>query len=247
MLLVIIIFLSYRQKQKYNLIQLEREKDKLLIDLNEQRQRYLTEVVNIQETERRHIAENLHDDLGGALSAIKVNLSSWLYKNQSQGLDNKLLHIESMVDNACDRVRVIAHDLMPPELVKLGFNYAIESLVDNINQTGKVNIHLSNELAEKQLKPEIEIAVYRIVNELLTNMLRHSNAQNASLQLFVSECIFTVIAEDSGIGFDTNITVAGIGLGNIKSRVAALNGSITIDSAPNKGSLFLIEIPFKGD
>ncbi len=247
MLLAVLIFRSYKQKQKNNLLQLERKNDKLLIEMNEQRQKHMSEVVNIQETERKHIAENLHDELGGALSAIKVNLSSWLYKNQNQGQDNKLLKIESMVDNACVQVRTIAHDLMPPELVKLGFNYAIESLVVNINQNGKVNIQLSNELAEKQLKPEIEIAVYRIVNELLTNILRHSKAQNASLQLFVSEGILTVIAEDNGVGFDTNAMVAGMGLGNIKSRVAALNGSMTIDSSPNRGSSFLIDIPFKGD
>ena len=152
-----------------------------------------------------------------------------------------------MVDNACTHVRTIAHDLMPPELVRLGFNYAIESLVVNINQTGKLDIHLSNELTEKQLGPEIEIAVYRIVNELLTNTLRHSKAQNASLQLFVSEGILTIIAEDNGIGFDKNAMVTGMGLGNIKSRVAALNGSITMDSAPNKGVSFIIDIPFTGD
>jgi len=102
-------------------------------------------------------------------------------------------------------------------------------------------------LTEKQLGPEIEIAVYRIVNELLTNTLRHSKAQNASLQLFVSEGILTIIAEDNGIGFDKNAMVTGMGLGNIKSRVAALNGSITMDSAPNKGVSFIIDIPFTGD
>jgi signal transduction histidine kinase len=102
-------------------------------------------------------------------------------------------------------------------------------------------------LNEKQLSQEIEIAVYRILNELLTNTLRHSKAQNASLQMFVADNILTVIAEDNGISFDTNVITAGIGLGNIKSRVAALNGSITIDSSPNRGSSFIIEIPFKGD
>jgi signal transduction histidine kinase len=247
MLLAIIIFRSYRQKQKDNLVEMERKNDKLSIEINEQRQKHLTEVVNIQETERKRIAENLHDELGGALSAIKVNLSSWLYKNQSQVQDNKLSQIESMVDNACTQVRTIAHDLMPPELVKLGFNYAVESLVNKMDQNGKVNIHLSNELADKQLNPDIEIAVYRIINELLTNTIRHSNAQNASLQLFLSDGMLTVISEDNGIGFDTNVMVSGMGLGNIKSRIAALNGCVTIDSAPNRGSSFLIEVPHNGD
>jgi signal transduction histidine kinase len=247
MLFVVIIFRGYRQKQRDNLMRLEGKNDKLLIEINEQRQKHMSEVVNIQETERKRIAENLHDELGGALSAIKVNLSSWLYKNPNHDHDNKLSNIENMVDNACDKVRTIAHDLMPPELVKLGFNYAIESLVNRMSQNGKVNIQLSNGLAEKQLSPEIEIAVYRIINELLTNTLRHSKAQNASLQMFVADNILTVIAEDNGIGFDTNVITAGIGLGNIKSRVAALNGSITIDSSPNRGSSFIIDIPFKGD
>ena len=244
-MLATLIFRSYKQNQKNNLQRLNEKNDKLLIEMNEQRQKHLSEVVNLQETERKRIAENLHDELGGALSAIKVNLSSWLYNNQNQ--DNKLLQIESMVDNACVQVRTIAHDLMPPELVKLGFNYAIESLVNKMDQNGKINIHLSNELAEKQLNTEIEIAVYRIINELLTNTLKHSKAQNASLQMYLAESVLTVIAEDNGIGFDTNAVGAGMGLGNIKSRVAALNGSITIDSTPNKGSSFLIEIPFKGD
>ena len=91
MLLAILIFRSYKQKQKENLMQLEGKNDKLLIEINEQRQKHLSEVVNIQETERKHIAENLHDELGGALSAIKVNLSSWMYLNQNNGKDNKLV------------------------------------------------------------------------------------------------------------------------------------------------------------
>jgi len=246
-LLTIVIFRSYKQKQKNNLERLKGKNDTLLIEINEQRQKHLSEVVNIQEKERKRIAENLHDELGGALSAIKVNLSSWMYQNQSQVQDNKLIQIESMVDIACTQVRTIAHDLMPPELAKLGFNYAIESLVDKMDQNGKIIIHLSNELAEKQLKPEIEIAVYRIINELLTNTLRHSKAQNASLQLFISDGFLTIIAEDNGIGFDSNTMGAGMGLGNTKSRIAALNGSITIDSAPNRGSSILIDIPFIGD
>jgi two-component system, sensor histidine kinase LadS len=224
---------------------LKSQNDLLQWKILDQNRKHLTEVITIQESERKRIAEDLHDELGGSLSAIRVNLSAWAHRHPKE--EAELKPVENLVDNACEQVRAIAHHLMPPELVILGFTKALENLVIRMNKSDGPAITIQNDLGEFHFEPSTEIALYRVLNEILTNILRHSQAKNASLQVFKSDGRLFVIAEDDGIGFDTKDQVNGIGLVNIRSRVQALGGTLNIDSSPGNGTTIIIDIPFIGD
>ncbi|MBP6412340.1 MAG: sensor histidine kinase [Bacteroidia bacterium] len=239
--IVLIAFLAINRnklKQK-NLLQSERMRQKELQS---------KAILEAEETERKRIAAELHDGVGQILSAAKLNLSSLgshLDNSNQQATLPYTTSIE-LVDDAVKEIRAISHNLMPNALVKSGLVAAVKEFVSKLNNSDKLKINLEITGLQQRLEPTSETILFRVLQELVSNIVKHANANQISIQLLQHENEITLMVEDNGIGFDTSSKdeMNGLGLKNIQSRIAFLNGQFNIDSATGKGTTVVIEIPF---
>ena len=196
-----------------------------------------------QESERKRIAEDLHDGLGGLLTSIKIQFRFLEHEVQGIRSSAPFLKTERMLDRACQEVRRIAHNMMPETLFELGLVPAIEELIQSI-PADALDIHLQIINTPNRCEEETEIMVYRITQEIINNVLKHALATKLILQFAFHEEMLHVVAEDDGIGFaETEMTSLGKGLNSIKSRVEYLQGEIEVDSRINVGTTISISIP----
>lgn len=198
-------------------------------------------VMEAEEKERVRIARELHDSLGQMLSAAKMNISAMDSYNDD---DAKLAgNAKKLIDDSVKEVRTISHNLMPTSLMEKGIEPALNELAAKINDTGLMQIDLLVSAGEERLDSSVEIAIYRIVQEVVNNMIKHSKANHVEVMLdYNAEKVYLSI-KDNGVGFDTaNIeTSSGIGWRNIFSRVYMMNGDVQIQSQPGRGTLVNIE------
>ena len=150
------------------------------------------------------------------------------------------------MDDAVKEIRAISHNLMPNALVKSGLVAAVKEFVSKLNNSDKLKINLEITGLQQRLEPTSETILFRVLQELVSNIVKHANANQISIQLLQHENEITLMVEDNGIGFDTSSKdeMNGLGLKNIQSRIAFLNGQFNIDSATGKGTTVVIEIPF---
>lgn len=241
-LLIILVlgYFNYRHRQK---LQQQR-----IAELETQQQLTATEAVLKGESqERTRLAKDLHDGLGGMLSGIKYSLNT-MKGNLVMTPDNAEAFERSidMLDSSIQEMRRVAHNMMPEALVKFGLDTALRDFCLHISQSGALKIsYQSIGLAGIPLEQTVAVTIYRIVQELINNTIRHAAAQNAVVQLSVTAAILSVTVEDDGKGFDiaTLKQSAGIGWSNIENRIHFLNGKLDIQSAENKGTSVLIELP----
>ncbi|OSZ79357.1 hypothetical protein CAP35_14185 [Chitinophagaceae bacterium IBVUCB1] len=198
-------------------------------------------VMEAEEKERVRIARELHDSLGQMLSAAKMNISAMDSYHQDEA---KLVNnATKLIDDSVKEVRNISHNLMPASLMEKGIETALNELAAKINDTGLLQIDLLISTGEQRLDSSAEIAIYRIVQEVVNNMIKHSKANRVEVMLdYNAEKVYLSI-KDNGVGFDTaNIeTSTGIGWRNIFSRVYMMNGDVQIQSQPGRGTLVNIE------
>lgn len=233
----LVLWFFYRQRQKI--------KDKEILALNNRQEVVKLEaLINGEEKERIRLAQDLHDGINGDLAVIKYKVSSI----EKSKLDTKekaaYNEVINMLDNAVEQVRRISHNLVPPSLHNFDLIEAIQQFCSKQNASHSVNIsfqYFGNRLV---LKKENETAIYRIIQELLNNIIKHSNASEALVQLNNHDSKLSITLEDNGKGFDVNTSNNGIGLQNIKSRVSFLKANLDINST-SKGTTFSIEIDLK--
>lgn len=236
-----IVFLSFALTQRYNF--LKKEKRILLKEKAELQIALVDDVFAAQENERARLARDLHDDLGGTLSAIKLNLTAFKVSVASLNEKNQMFYAQTigMIEKACLNLREIAHDLMPKNLEKLGLIDALREQLLHLKQTSKIDFEFVYDI-NNPFAPELELSIYRIIKELINNIEKHSCATKASLQLLYADSQITIMCEDNGIGFDTEKKQMGLGLSNITSRINYLKGTFYIDSN-NNGTSITIQIP----
>jgi signal transduction histidine kinase len=194
-----------------------------------------------QEQERRRIAQDLHDSIGGLLSLLKLHLNDFLKKAKSRGDDlTEVKDIFKVLDTTADSVRSISHSLAPSTLTKLGLVPAIFEMYQHIDEP-KFTI-LVNGFKER-LELNKEMALYYIIQECVSNIQKHAQAKEVSIQFNQVGAKVSVNIEDDGIGFDTSIISKGKGLENINVRVKEhLRGDIVIDSTPGNGTIVMIKM-----
>jgi two-component system, NarL family, sensor kinase len=190
-------------------------------------------------TERARLSRDLHDGLGGMLSVAKLKITSM--KGNMTIPEESVASLNSaidLLDTSIKELRRVAHNLMPESLMKYGLNAALS---DFCLSTDKVKYHFFG--IDRRPDEKTEIATYRIVNEVVNNALRHSEAANINVQLLIDESRLHVTVEDDGKGFDTPIVEdgGGNGLKNIRSRVTSLGGTLEIFSEPGKGTEVNVE------
>lgn len=201
--------------------------------------------MDAEENERRKIADQLHDEVNAMLALASLNISSTLEKGmQDEQAEKKLNKAHEVLGSVTTTIRDLSHRLTPLVIEKFGFRKAIEDLADTINLTEKIKLETVVVGFEntKKYTPAFLNDLYRIVQELLHNVLKHSKAPHALLELVEHEQHISMMVEDDGIGIAEDLSVKGKGLNGIQSRIAYLNGKIEISRRKENGTLIVIEI-----
>jgi len=188
----------------------------------------------------------LHDRLGSMLSTVKLYFSSVeeqmdKLKEQNKEQYNKANHL---LDEACEEVRKISHNLVSGELIKFGLLSSLQQMKRTIEDAGQLKINVLAFGIENRLDSMVEIELYRIIQELVNNILRHSKATEVTIQLNKSEKNLNIVVEDNGIGFDLKSVKEGMVLKNIRTRVNKLKGFLSVDSSKGRGTTTIIDIAF---
>ena len=204
-------------------------------------------MVATQEEERKRISRDLHDDIGTKLSALKLFLSS-LGEKASDTNNKEIISLaessEQFIKEAMLDVRQLLLNLSPTILEEFGFTIAVEGLVNKFNETKQIHFNLVIFGMKTRLKKDYELALYRITQELINNVLKHAKAKQVSLQIGQRDEKIILMIEDDGLGFDINAHKEGYGLHNLDARTKLMHGTMAIDSHPGKGTSVLIEIPY---
>ncbi|MFN0175916.1 MAG: tetratricopeptide repeat protein [Saprospiraceae bacterium] len=201
----------------------------------------LSAMIEGQEKERSRIAADLHDGLGGLLTSVKSHFNSLPKPATDQDLFRKTNHL---IDDACVEVRRISHNMMPRALALSGLPGALEDLAQDLDKQGiRCQLEMIG-LEEKTLNPTQSVNIYRIIQELTNNVVKHAQADHLLLQLIRRDNTLTIIAEDNGQGFDVQkaMTQKGLGLSSIESRVKFLQGTIEWDAVPGEGTVVSIQL-----
>lgn len=190
-----------------------------------------------EEEERARIARELHDGLGGILAVLKMKFSSQTNKtNQDQT-------IVKLLNQTADEIRKTAHNLMPDSINNLSIEEALTTYIEMINRTdGNLIIELQIQTQITQTNASSKLSLYRILQELLQNIVKHSQASFAVIQIFKQNNKLHILVEDNGIGFDFSNAKKGLGLTNLETRIKILNGKILFHSTPGRGTTINIEL-----
>lgn len=192
-----------------------------------------------EEQERKRLAIDLHDGLGGRLAAIKTRLSHIASANP-KGAEGDLLLLQEQLDISSNELRRIARNMMPESLLQLGLEPALKDMCDSMT-SASTQINFETFGWDNTLSQEKQLNIYRIVQELITNAIRHAQATDVLVQCSQNAGVFFITVEDNGKGFSMPGISKGIGLGNIRTRVEYLNGKLDIASAEGEGTTINIE------
>lgn len=193
-----------------------------------------------EETERSRLALDLHDGLGSRLAGVKISLSQ--LTTSSAAINHELSKIIEQLDVSSNELRHIARNMMPEALLRLGLEPALKDLCDSLSSE-KTVVDFQAIGIQSNIAQDVQVNIYRIVQELLVNAVRHANASQILVQCSQNEQIFFITIEDNGRGFKNSETVPGkgIGLNNIRRRVEYLKGKLDINSSPDEGTTINIE------
>jgi two-component system NarL family sensor kinase len=236
-------FLYYRNNRKL-LAQKELSYRQHLNELEQQQQlQYSQAMLEGEEQERRRLARDLHDGLGGMLAGAKINLSGQLENPRPENQRENLQKIIGQLDNSVTELRRIAHNMMPENLLNFGLKTALKDLCETL-MTGNTKIEFQALEIDGPIPEQTQINIYRIVQEMLANAIRHANASKILLQCSRNIIVFFITQEDNGKGFElsSDHTAQGTGLNNIRNRVGFLKGKIEIESTINEGTVINIEL-----
>lgn len=243
------VILTFGLAYRFNNYRLEREK--LLVTLHRKQQEITASIIDTQENERKKISGQLHDDVGGMLSLVSWQISSILTAEEYTNgkAQEKLEKATEVLKSISETIRTLGHTLSPWAIQKYGLKKAITDLVHQINISEQTALEHTIIGFENATHYPLHFLndIYRIIQELLNNVLKHAQACNAYLELVEHETMISILVEDNGKGIDTSPTAFsdGIGLDIIRSKVAWFNGKIEIRRKAAHGTLIMIEIPYK--
>jgi len=228
------------QNDKINQQKIQELQDKIQINS-------MQSMLTGQEQERERIAKDLHDSLGGLLSTIKLQVDNISTKDSNVSLIPEYKKANDLIDTAVSEVRSISQNLQPGALSSLGMIPAINDLINRYDSEAGPEIIFQHYEIPFKINQTVAVGIYRIVQEILNNAIKHSGAKEIFVQLTREQDDIVIHIEDDGKGFDTSKKYKSMGLENIRSRVNYLRGTIEIDSRPNEGTSFLIHVKCKLD
>ncbi|WP_281631420.1 tetratricopeptide repeat-containing sensor histidine kinase [Flavobacterium luteolum] len=241
--IIALLFQFYKRfkvQHLLNIKQAEISSQKINSILKEQELELIKASISGQDKERQRISQELHDSIGGNLAAIKLQVNHLNPSNFSN-----IQNISYQLDETYQQVRNLSHTLLPKKFNQNKFLEVLESYLSNISDASKIKIsyipYPKKEINE--LDENIQVEIFKIIQELLTNTIKHAKASEIEIQLNYIENILNLLFDDNGIGFETPNNIKGIGLANIENRINKLNGSFIIDSKLKRGTIINIEIP----
>jgi signal transduction histidine kinase len=228
-------YLLFQRNKK----RLESEKQRLLL---EERDRSLQAVILAQEEERGRVARELHDGIVQELTVIHNRLNTILPEMDDVAKD-KISTISKQIKVASHEVRNISHQLMPLALRELGLSAALEDMLNKVLVTFPIEFDFETLGIDHRLPEKIEISLYRIAQELINNIIKHSGASRVSVMLNNRGGFVTLLVEDNGKGFEQATSSTGIGMSNIKSRINMVQGELKYESSLESGTVTIVRIP----
>lgn len=247
---IVIAYLILKNSRKKRLLAEQQkflEQQKNLTLLKEQEIKIINAMINGQEKERKLIAEDLHDNIGSVLATLKLHFENLKLNRNKKHFNQKELYdkTEVLIDETYFKIRHLAHAKNSGVLEQQGLVLAITSLAEKISAANSLQVEVIEYGVSNELEISFEIMVFRIVQELLTNIIKHAAATKAAISLSQFDNNLSIIVEDNGIGFDqtTITTKKGMGVASIQKRITHLEGTFTVDSTVGKGTSVLIDIP----
>jgi len=228
-----------------------REAEESLRSAHAQLQTLSRQLMQVQERERRQLAHDLHDEIGQAVTAIKMNLQTMQRVADTTSIQETLHDSLGILDKILQRVRDLSLDLRPSLLDDLGLVPAVRWYVERQAQRAGLVAEVEAESLLPDLEPDLSVACFRIVQESITNVLRHAKATKIHVVLRQTDQGLDLCIQDDGIGFsmpERLVTAAGrptLGLLGMQERAQALGGTITIQSSPNQGTEVRVRIPLR--
>ena len=209
-------------------------------------------LMEVQEQERRHLAREMHDEIGQALTVVKINVQQAMHALGKPTTGTHLAESVSLLDHTLQQVRNLALDLRPSLLDDLGLVPTLQWLAKRHSQASEVAVHVSAEPLDIRPAPEIELACYRVAQEALTNVARHARASQVSIELARSDRELALLIQDNGVGFDMAAMLSraaegeSIGLLGMQERIALVGGLVEIQSGPGRGTRIHARFPLTG-
>jgi signal transduction histidine kinase len=204
--------------------------------LEEQQERHAAALA-AENAERKRIARELHDGVGQMIASVRLHMAARATPT------NTYTDLETMLAETSNEVRFISHNLMPQALERKGFDAAIEEFCERLSRTKKIEVVSHVEPVGEQLTPDRAQMLYRVLQELVSNVLKHAQAKTVYVTLTIDGDEVCLTVEDDGVGFDQQQpTESGIGLENLKDRVASVGGQLDVDAKLGRGSLFSIRV-----
>ncbi|MDV6166888.1 histidine kinase [Flavobacterium sp. DG1-102-2] len=231
--MVLLLFFYFSKKK---IIQKELEKKNLELEYQKE---LILATLETQEDERMRIAQDLHDDISSKLNIVSLNSHLLTTPDLTEKeIEEISVNIVNLVSKTLASSRRIAHDLLPPVLEKFGLHAAVEELCFEVNSSKAVIVNYNNDVVFDEKDSIKHLHVFRIIQELINNSLKHGNATELSLSFEKENNKIKCIYSDNGKGFDFNKNESkkGLGMKNIESRIIFLDGTMTINSAVNKGT-----------
>ncbi|MEW7289073.1 tetratricopeptide repeat-containing sensor histidine kinase [Aquimarina sp. 2304DJ70-9] len=239
--LLIIYYQKLQTQSELNKKQEEINQEKISSLMKDQELKVIKASVEGQDKERKRIAQELHDSIGGNLAAIKLQLNNTITNKKQDGLKA----INNQIDDTYEQVRSLSHNLIPKKFIKNNFCDVLEEHINNIGGVSNLNTSFVGYPRKKidLLEENMLVETFKIIQELITNTIKHSKATSIELQLNLVENVLSILFEDNGIGFEMKENTDGIGFRNIKSRLKKISGTLHIDSRIKRGTIINIEIP----
>lgn len=246
--LLMLSFLLYRnvQHRRKLAVQAQQLHEQRINDLmHDNEVQVLNAMLSGQDTERERVAKDLHDRLGSMLSAIKLQFGSLESRLEAMHAeqDKQYRKVNVLLDDAVDEVRRISHDMVQGSLNDFGLAQALEDLRNSLVVKGRLEVEMELFGLDRRMERSVEITVYRIVQELVSNALKHGRPSEITIAVTRRSDGLSIIVSDNGKGFDPASGRDGMGLDNVRSRATALGGTLHIDSTLGHGTTVSIELP----
>jgi len=241
-IIAFLVFKNTKRKQKLAEQEKQLESQKLATLLKEQELIAIDAMIEGQEKERQQIANDLHDDLGGLMATVKLHFNA-LTDNPSKELYTKTNHL---IDEAYQKVRSVAHAKNSGVIAKQGLLTAVKHMAEKVSTSNKIKLDVIDHGLDNRLENSLELTLFRIIQELITNVVKHANATEATIHITNHEDAINIMVEDNGKGFNPKQitkTAKGMGISSIDKRVEHLDGQLIIESEINKGTTIILDIP----
>ncbi|HET8838650.1 MAG TPA: sensor histidine kinase [Flavobacteriaceae bacterium] len=244
----VVSYLIFKNAKRKRLIaHQERELavQKIEKNLKEQELNTIDLMISGQEKERQRLANDLHDNLGSTLATLKLNFKTLTRNFNEEEAKPILENATVLIDDAYKKVREIAHEKNSGVMAKEGLLPAVEQLARKVSNARGVKITVQGFDLKSRLESGLEITLFRIIQELITNIVKHANATEATVSMTNHRDYLNIIVEDNGKGFDLKKGIGkdGMGLSNIEKRIEHLDGTMEIDTSENKGTSIIIDLP----